>query len=206
MPKKLDAKEARFVCEYLVDLDPKRAAVEAGYSKSVAASKAYQWVSNGKVKPHVFEAIQKAMKSRSERTEITQDMVLKELANIAFTDIRNAVRWGKSPIDTKSENADPNGLGMYPVELVPSEKIDDDTAAAVSEVSLTKSGVKIKMHDKKAALDSIGKHLGMFPTKVEHSGRDGGPIEVKTIDASKLSEQALIEMMDAIDTSGSEGD
>ena len=43
---KIGAREKRFIDEYLVDLDPKRAAIEAGYSKSVAASKAYQWVSN----------------------------------------------------------------------------------------------------------------------------------------------------------------
>lgn len=27
------------------------------------------------------------------------------------------------------ENAKPNGVGIYPVKLVPSEKIDEDTAA-----------------------------------------------------------------------------
>ncbi len=83
MPQELDAKERRFVSEYLIDLDPKRAAIEAGYSATVAASKAYQWVSNSKVKPHVYEAIQKAMNSRSKRTEITADNVLRELARSA---------------------------------------------------------------------------------------------------------------------------
>ncbi|MDL2401582.1 terminase small subunit [Rhizobium mayense] len=51
LEERLTHREIRFVREYLIDLDPKRAAIEAGYSKTVAASKAYQWVSNGKVKP-----------------------------------------------------------------------------------------------------------------------------------------------------------
>ncbi|RUV27041.1 MULTISPECIES: hypothetical protein [unclassified Mesorhizobium] len=63
---------------------------------------------------------------------VTQEKIVPNW--LAFADIRKAVRWGKSPIDTKSENPDPNGLGIYPVALVPSETIDDDTAAMVSEV------------------------------------------------------------------------
>lgn len=104
----------------------------------------------------------------AERAAITEEMVLRELGKIAFADIRKAVRWGRSPIDTESENASPNGLGIYPVELVPSEEMDDDTAGAVAEVSLTQTGIKIKMHDKKAALVDIGKHLGMFVERTEN--------------------------------------
>ena len=59
-PKQLNDKERVFVDEYLVDTDPKRAALAAGYSATMAASKAYQWVSNSKVKPHVYAAIQRA--------------------------------------------------------------------------------------------------------------------------------------------------
>jgi phage terminase small subunit len=40
--------------------------------------------------------------------------------------------------------------------------MDDETAAAITEVSLTAQGVKIKMADKLAALEKLGKHLGMF--------------------------------------------
>ena len=74
-----------------------------------------------------------------------------------------------------SKKASPNGLGMYPVELVPSDEIDDDTAAAVSEVSLTETGIKIKLHDKRGALVDLGKHLGLFVDKVDHTSA-GQPI------------------------------
>jgi phage terminase small subunit len=37
--------------EYLIDLDVERAALTAGHSNSMARSKAYQWVRNGKIKP-----------------------------------------------------------------------------------------------------------------------------------------------------------
>ena len=162
----LTDKQRRFVEEYLSDLNATQAAIRAGYSQTTAR----QTGSENLSKPDVADAIAEAMAARSERTEITQDQVLTELAKIGFHDIRKAVRWGRSPIDDTSESADKNGLGLYPVELVPSEEIDDDTAAAVSEVSLTQNGIKIKMHDKKGALVDIGKHLGMFVDKHEHSG------------------------------------
>ena len=160
---KLTDKQARFVEEYLVDLNATQAAIRAGYSEKTANEQGPRLLVN----VSVSQAIAKAQLARSKRTEVTQDRVVKELAKIAFADIRQAVRWGKSPIDTESENAEPNGLGRYPVELVPSEEIDDDIAAAVSEVSLTQAGIKIKMHDKKGALVDLGKHLGMFVERKE---------------------------------------
>ena len=161
--KALTAKQARFVEEYLVDLNATQAAIRAGYSEKTAEQGAAQLLSNIKVSNAVLVAIAE----RSERTEITQDRVLGELAKIGFSDIRNAVRWGKSPIDKDAKNAGPNGLGLYPVELIPSEDLDDDIAATVSEVSLTQTGIKIKTYDKLSALEKIGKHLGMFVDKGE---------------------------------------
>lgn len=154
----LNDKQRRFAQEYLVDLNATQAAIRAGYSEKTAKSQGNRLLTNA----DVAKAIQKGQAKREERTEITQDMVLQELARIGFADIRKAVSWGKSPIDVEGENADPNGLGVYPVELVPSTQIDDDTAAAVSEVSLTQTGVKVKMHDKLSALEKIARHLGML--------------------------------------------
>ena len=37
--------------------------------------------------------------------------------------------------------------------------------------------VKFKLYDKRAALVDLGKHLGVFAERHEHTGKDGGPIE-----------------------------
>lgn len=189
----LTPKQERFVQEYLIDLNGKQAAIRSGYAEGSAEVAASRLLSNDKVRAAVDEAMEK----RSARTEITQDMVLAELGKIAFADIRKAVRWGASPIDTESENADPNGLGIFPVTLIPSELIDDDIAAAVSEVSLTQTGIKIKMYDKRAALVDVGKHLGMFVDRHEHSGKDGAPLSPITMNFGNLSDAALAELMAA---------
>nr|WP_309504302.1 terminase small subunit [uncultured Roseovarius sp.] len=151
----LTAKQGRFVAEYLIDLNATQAAIRAGYSEKTAYSMGQRLLK----KVEVAEAIQKAKAKRSQRTEITQDKVVAELAKLGFYDIRKAVRWGAKP-----ERGDDEEL-VYPVEMVASEDIDDDTAAAVSEVSLTAQGVKIKMADKRAALESLLKHLGGMPSE-----------------------------------------
>lgn len=64
--------------------------------------------------------------------------------------------------------------------LVGADDIDDDTAAAIAEISDGREGLKVKLHDKKGALVDIGRHLGMFRDKVEHFGEIKMP-ELKLI-------------------------
>jgi phage terminase small subunit len=68
--------------------------------------------------------------------------------------------------------------------MLDSAEIDDDTAAAIAEVSQTRDGIRIKFHDKLGALEKIGKHLGMLVDRHEHTGKNGGPIE--TVELSPL--------------------
>jgi phage terminase small subunit len=72
-------------------------------------------------------------------------------------------------------------------------KLNRDQAAAIQEITVEHlpakdaedgSGGKIavlktrfKLADKKSALDSLGKHLGMFKELHEHTGKDGEAIE-----------------------------
>ena len=194
----LTAKQGRFVEEYLIDLNATQAAIRAGYSEKTAYSMGQRLLKHVEVDAAVSEAKAK----RAKRTELTQDMVLREYAKIGFADLRKAVRWGRSPIDGESTYADPNGLNVYPVEMVPSDELDDDTAAAISEVSLTQAGIKIKMHDKKSALDSIAKHLGMFVERYDHTSSDGTMTPQPAIDATKLSPEAMAEILNAATDKG----
>ena len=109
----------------------------------------------------------KAIEKAIEDTGISIGRVLTELAKIGFADIRKAVKWGEgvAVFDEAGNVQISNG-----VALVGSEHVDDATAGAIAEVSQTKDGLKIKMHDKRGALVDIGRHLGMFTDKVELSG------------------------------------
>jgi len=158
--RKLTPKQARFIDEYMIDLNATQACIRAGYSAKTADRIGPELLG----KTCVQGALAVRMKKREERTEITQDKVLSELAKIGFADIRKAVQWGSDlqVIDQETgETAIANG-----VSLVDSAKIDSDTAAAISEISQTAQGIKIKLHDKRAALVDIGRHLGIFNDKL----------------------------------------
>lgn len=168
----LTAKQRAFVREYLIDLNATQAAIRAGYSADTAKSIGQENLT----KPAIKTAIDAAMNLRAERTDITADRVLRELAKIGFADIRKAIKW-QGTLVTEEDNPDGGdtltikNVVTNNVTLVSSEDIDDETAAAISEISQNSTGgIKMKMHDKRAALVDIGKHLGMFTEKVEHSG------------------------------------
>jgi len=172
--KKLTPQEKRFVDEYLVDMDVNRAAIAAGYSKTMAATKAYQWVSNGKVKPHVFAAIQARQQKKAEKLEISAEKVLRELALIGFANMQDYMR----------ANADGEPVPDF-------SGLSRDQAAALSEVTVdtVKDGsgedaqsvrrVKFKLSDKRAALVDLGKHLGLF--KDGMNVNLSGEVTVKTL-------------------------
>ncbi|MCI8594977.1 MAG: terminase small subunit [Oscillospiraceae bacterium] len=75
----LTPKQARFVQEYLVDLNATAAAKRAGYNPKTA----YSIGQENLKKPEIQSAIQQAKKARRERTEVTQDYVIEKLKEIA---------------------------------------------------------------------------------------------------------------------------
>jgi phage terminase small subunit len=153
---RLTDKQLRFVQEYLIDLNATQAAKRAGYSAKTAEQGGAQLLRNIKV----AAAIKSAQGARAERTQITQDRVLKEYARIAFSNMKDFAEFG------------PEGVALKDLAAM-----DDDAARCVAEVSESTSkdggSVRFKLHDKKGALDSIARHLGMFTDKTEHSGHLG---------------------------------
>ncbi|MEX5490621.1 terminase small subunit [Pseudomonas fulva] len=143
----LTAKQQRFVEEYLKDLNATQAAIRTGYSKKTARQMGTENLS----KPVIHEAIAKGMEDRASKSGITPERVLLELGRLAFLDIRKAFRADGS--------------------LRPLHELDDDTAAAIAGMEVVEIGAsddvigvtkKIKLSDKKGALDLLMRHLGMF--------------------------------------------
>lgn len=173
-------KQERFVQEYLVDLNATAAAKRAGYSEATA----YSIGQENLTKPELAAAIAAEQEKRAARTQITQDRVLSELAKIGFADMRKLMRWtGNLPKMDEAEAEETGEVSISVanfVQLFDSDELDDDIAASISEISQTREGaLKVKLHDKQAALVSIGRHLGMFKERVEHTGKDGGAIEIE---------------------------
>ncbi len=182
MDKELTPKQARFVDEYLVDLNATAAARRAGYSARTAHSIGEENLR----KPEIQEAVQARMKDRQNRTEITADRVLKELARVAFFDPRKLFNPDGSP--------------------KPINELDDDTAAALAGMDVLEefdgSGKdrvfvgytkKYKVSDKNTALTNAMRHLGLLKDKVEVTGKDGGPVQHQRVpaDLSGLNDEDL---------------
>lgn len=78
----LTLKQERFVQEYIVDLNATQAAIRAGYSAKTASRIGPELLG----KTCISEAIQKAIKKREKRTEVTQDYVIAKLREIVEKD------------------------------------------------------------------------------------------------------------------------
>lgn len=182
MPLLSNPKHERFAQELAKGLSASAAYVAAGYAKS--DSNASRLSGNEKVRARVQELLQEG----AERAGVTVQRVVEELAKIGFSDIRKAVEW-KGELVTEEDNPDGGDVLVIKnivtnhVHLVSSDEVDDDTAAAIAEIRQTREGLAIKLHDKRAALVDLGKHLGMFKERIEHTGKDGGPIETKDLSA-----------------------
>jgi len=140
MPK-LTEKQKKFCEEYLIDLNATKAAVRAGYSKKTANTIAAQNLAKLSVQKYISEL----QREQSERTRITADQVLEELAAIAFSDRTELAR----VVSRQGETAETKDL-------------PDTVKKAVSGVKQGRNGVEVSSYDKLRALELLGKHLGMF--------------------------------------------
>lgn len=168
MDVKLTKKQKLFCDEYLIDLIATRA-YKAAYPNikkdETAAAAGARLLRNVKVESYINQR----MKDREERTEITQDKVLKELAKIGFADIKDYIEY-KTVKSVVSHDEDGEAIIDYRqiVDVIDSANVD---TSVVQEVSIGKDGTfKFKLYDKQKALVDIGKHLGMFVDKVEVKG------------------------------------
>lgn len=151
--RRLTPRQERFVREYLIDLNAHKAAVRAGYSPRSARTVGPDTLTN----PVVADAVAAAMARRADRTDVTADRVLTELARIAFANLGAFVR--------TPPNGDP---------YVTLEGATEDQLAALSEITVEDfrdgrgedarevSRVRVKLADKKGALDLLAKHLGLY--------------------------------------------
>lgn len=151
----LTPKQKRFVAEYLIDLNATAAARRAGYSAKTADRIGPELLG----KTCVSEAIQQEIQEREKRTEITQDMVLRETAKLAFFDIRKMFDKNGKPLDISELDAD-TAAALVGLDV---QDISDSDGNYIGFAK------KYKMADKLKALELLGRHLGTWEPK------DDGP-------------------------------
>jgi Terminase small subunit len=100
---------------------------------------------------------------RAARLGITPDRVLEEYRRIAFANLTHIVHWGDTGMSFK-----------------PDGELDQEDVAAIAEiVESAKEGkpYRVKLYDKKAALDAIARYLGMVPPPFATQNEDEPPVD-----------------------------
>ena len=171
----LTAKQEAFCFAY-VETSDASAAYRSAYdtSKSKLAS---IWVAASKLlaSPEIAARVKEIYATREtrlhERYEMTIEQVKAEYGKIALANMFDYVA------------VQENGTAYVDLSAVTREQ-----AAAISEITVDEyvegrgedgravKKVKIKLHSKLGALDSVARVLGMFKDKTEHTGKDGAPL------------------------------
>ena len=157
-----DERQIKFVEEYIKSLNATDAAIKAGYSEKTARSQGSRLLTNVDIQ----KAIQQAKAEREERTKIDADYVLKRLVEIDQMDV----------LDIMDDDGNVKPLRDWP-------KIWRQYISNIETISMDDGEgwlKKIKWPDKVKNLELLGKHVsvGAFKDKIEHTGPNGGDINV----------------------------
>jgi len=183
----LTDKQEMFCREYLIDLNATQAAIRAGYSAKTANRTGSENLS----KPDIAQRIIDLKSERNERVEVNADYVLRRLVEIDEMDVLDILKddgglkmvheWPKVWRTTLS------GLDI----LTTVTNFDDTTMENILK--------KIKWPDKVKNLELLGKHISVMAFKEqaahEHTGKNGGPIEVAALtkDEYKAARREMLE-------------
>lgn len=159
-------KHRDFALTYLAD--PKRCAGRAYatvYGKDYENNRAVcdqsgsRLLKHVKVSAFIKEKDDAEEKRITEKYQVNQDKVTRELATIAFANLGDYLEFDETG-----------------VRLKPSSELSQHDKAALKKVAEknTKYGtdVSIELHDKRQALVDLGRHLGMFKEKIELDATD----------------------------------
>ena len=165
--KRTDARQKRFIQEYLVDLNATQAAIRAGYSKKTASEQGYQLLQ----KTSVQRAIARAQKKRGDKLEITAARVLQELAIIAFSDISDYETVEPGGAVRIKAFEDMPGNSRRAIASIEEQRTISEPASGEGTTIILNDKRKFKLWDKLKANELIGRHLGMFNDKLSLSGK-----------------------------------
>ena len=149
---KLTDKQEMFCQEYIAtaDLNATQAAINAGYSKETAQQIGSQNLSKLVIQVRIAEL----QKKRLERVELTQDEVLRELKNFAFSDI------------TETLTLTVEQIKELPIEvrrlITQFKKVTRKILGDGDEGTLIEETVELKFIDKMKAFEMLNRHIGFY--------------------------------------------
>lgn len=143
MSKKLTDKQERFCKEYMLDLNATQAAIRAGYSKNTAPEIGCENL----IKPNIQEKIQELKAKVSEKYDIKQEDLIRELKNWAYGDFTELME-----------------LSFLEIKELPEElrRLITGFERTITSGDNPSEKLKVTFVDKKAAIDMIAKMIGAY--------------------------------------------
>lgn len=163
----LNDKQRAFCREYIIDFNQTQAAIRAGYAKKSANVTSSRLLTNANIQ----QEISRLVKERADRTDITADRVVEQLARIAFMDIKTIVDWGVEErnvddgVEFKEINGKTEAFKKYrkePYEYVRPKNPAEVDGTLIQAVKMGKHGFIIEIPDRMRALEMLAKHTGVF--------------------------------------------
>lgn len=151
---KLTAKERILCHEYIIDWNGTRAAKKAGYSEKTCTEIAYENLR----KPHIKQYIEFIKDDIAKEANISKLSLINELKKIAMSDISEIyLDWFKMEDFEKLKKSNPEILSC--IQEI-NTKIQKVNVGDSPESSIEVEYVKIKMYDKKGAINDILRAMG----------------------------------------------
>ena len=146
---KLNKKQERFISEYLKDLNATQAYIRAGYSARTANICGPRLLSNVSIKTE----IERLTTEKAAEAGVTVDKIVKEAALIAFSDLSEFLQ-------NSEDIKDPSKWPEHVRRGLQSYKI---TKQSGGKTETTRT--EVKLWDKVACLEFLGRYLGMLKDK-----------------------------------------
>ena len=175
--EKLVPMRARFVDEYVKDLNGTQACIRAGYSSNGADVQAVRLLGDARVK----EAIDRRLATRAARVGVQADEVLEELHILATACVEHFVVDDDGYLRAAPDA--PEGVMRAVQSIDRKKRIYYRGKGDEREIDYVEYEIKFKLWDKPGQLKLLGRHAGvkaMFD-RVEVSGPDGGPIPISEV-------------------------
>jgi phage terminase small subunit len=167
----LSDRQRNFVREYVKDYCGLQAAIRAGYSKKSAHVSAYSLLKNNSI----LAAIDGHEKNLDTRFENTQQKVLKEMSIIAHSDIADYLTPEGEIRVTNLKNLPPQvSRAIKKVRIhTKTRRLAQDGQDGKAGEEIIDQHIDFELYDKTAALEKMGKQIGLFIERRELTGKDG---------------------------------
>lgn len=168
----LPPEHLKLVLEYVKDYNLSKAAIRCGMveKKSGKISISAYTIYRSKL---FREAIYLIEKDLDERYQSSKEKVMRELASIAFSNVKDIIM-----------TDDEGGIQIKDLEDIP-----DHISKAIKKIKISNhfnagigmtQNVTAELYDKISAIDKLGKQMGMFIERREHTGAGGSDLIPKS--------------------------